>query len=185
MEVLTRLSWVDLVLIGILAGGVFAGFTQGLMRYILNSVAVLVAFVLASQLKGPLVELLSFWEAFSPEGRQLLIFNILFFAFVIGGFFLIRQLYKRTRLPIVRQLDEIGGAIFGLLFTVLVISFGLVVLDSFFEAGGQTGGWVRTVYDALNGSVIIEFFRATVIPIAGFLVRPFIPAEVTEVIPLP
>lgn len=185
MELLTRLSWVDLLIIGLLAGGVFAGFTQGLMRYILNCVAVLVAFVLAAQLKGPLVDLLGFWEAFTPEGRQLLVFNILFFAFVIGGFFVIRQLYRRTRLPIARQLDEIGGAIFGLLFTVLVISFALVVLDSFFEAGGQTGGWVRSVYEAMNGSVIVEFFRATVIPIAGFLVRPFVPQELTEIIPLP
>lgn len=185
MELLTRLSWVDLAIIGLLAGGVFAGFTQGMMRYILNAVAVLVAFVLASQLKGPVVDLLGFWEGFSPEGRELLIFNILFFAFVIGGFFVIRQLYKRTRLPIVRQLDEIGGAIFGLLFTVLVISFGLVVLDSFFEGGGQTGGWVKTLYDALNDSVIIEFFRATIIPVAGFLVRPFVPSDMTEFLPLP
>jgi uncharacterized membrane protein required for colicin V production len=185
VELLTRLSWVDLLIIGALAGGVFAGFTQGMMRYILNAVAVLVAFVLAAQLRGPIVELLGFWEAFSPEGRELLIFNILFFGFVIGGFFLIRQLYKRTRLPIVRQLDEIGGAIFGLLFTVLVISFALVVLDSFFEGGGQTGGWVATVYEAMNDSVIVEFFRATVIPIAGFLVRPFVPSELTEFLPLP
>jgi uncharacterized membrane protein required for colicin V production len=185
VELLTRLSWVDLAIIGLLAGGVFAGFTQGMMRYILNAVAVLVAFVLASQLKGPVVDLLGFWEAFSPEGRELLIFNILFFGFTIAGFFVIRALYKRTRLPIVRQLDEIGGAIFGLLFTVLVICFGLIVLDSFFEGGGQTGGWVKSLYDALNDSVIIEFFRATVIPVAGFLVRPFVPGDLTEFIPLP
>jgi uncharacterized membrane protein required for colicin V production len=185
VELLTRLSWVDLVIIGLLAGGVFAGFTQGMIRYILNVVAVLVAFVLASQLKGPVVDLLGFWEAFSAEGRQLLVFNILFFGFTIAGFFVIRALYKRTRMPIARQLDEIGGAIFGLLFAVLVICFGLLVLDSFFEAGGQTGGWVRSLYDALNDSVIIEFFRATVIPIAGFLVRPFVPSELTEFIPLP
>ena len=185
MELLSRLSWVDLLIIGVLAGGVFAGFTQGMIRYVLNAVAVLVAFVLASQLKGPLVELLGFWDAFTPEGRQLLVFNILFFGFVIAGFFVIRALYHRTRLPIVRQLDEIGGAIFGLLFTVLVISFGLIVLDSFFEGGGQTGGWVASVYDALNDSVIIEFFRNAVIPFAGFLVRPFVPSELTEFLPLP
>ncbi len=155
------------------------------MRYILNAVAVLVAFVMASQLKGPVVDLLGFWEAFTREGRELLIFNLLFFGFTIAGFFLIRALYKRTRLPIVRQLDEIGGALFGLLFTVLVICFGLVVLDSFFEGGGQTGGWVKALYEALNDSVIIEFFRATVIPVAGFLVRPFVPSDLTEFLPLP
>jgi hypothetical protein len=59
------------------------------------------------------------------------------------------------------------------------------VLDSFFEGGGQTGGWVRSLYEALNDSVIVDFFRATVIPVAGFLVRPFVPRELTEFLPLP
>ena len=113
MEVLAQLSWVDLVIIVALVGGVFAGFTQGMIRYVLNALAVILAFVLASQLKGPILDLLGFWQAFTPEGRELLIFVLLFFGFVIAGFFVIRALYHRTRLPIVKQLDEIGGAIFG------------------------------------------------------------------------
>lgn len=183
MELLTQLSWVDLAIITVLAVGVFVGFTQGMIRYILNGVAVLIAFVLAGQLKGPLVDLLGFWDAFTPEGRQLLIFNILFFGFTIGGFLVIRMLYHRTRLPIARQIDEIGGAAFGLLWVTLIICFGLLVLDSFFEGGGQTGGWVATVYEALNGSIIVEFLRNTVIPVAGFLVRPFLPGNLVEFIP--
>ncbi|MCC6618972.1 MAG: CvpA family protein [Chloroflexi bacterium] len=183
VEILARLSWVDLALVAIMAAGVFVGFTQGMIRYILNAVAVLVAFVLAAQLKGPLVDLLGFWEAFSPEGRQLLIFNLLFAAFLVGGFFAVRALYHRGKMPIARQLDELGGAVFGLLWVVLIVCFTLVVLDSFFEGGGQTGGWVKAVYEALNGSIIVEFLRATVLPVAGFLVRPFIPSEVTDFIP--
>lgn len=178
MELLAQLSWFDLVIILILAGAVFAGFTQGMIRYALNAVAVVVAFVLASQLKTPLVDLLSFWQAFSREGRELLVFVLLFVGFVIGGFFAIRAFYRRTRLPIVRQLDEIGGAIFGLLFAALVISFQLVVYDSFFRAGGQSGGWVASYYAALNDSVIIQFFRETIIPTAGFFARPFVPEEI-------
>jgi uncharacterized membrane protein required for colicin V production len=184
VELLSQLTWVDLAIIVLLAVGVFIGFTQGMIRYILNSVGVLVAFVLASQLTVPLVDLLGFWEAFTPEGRQLLVFNILFYGLLIAAFFLIRVLYHRTRLPIPRQLDEIGGAIFGLLYVALVISFGLVILDTFFEGGGQTGGWVKSLYESLNSSVIVEFFRVTILPIAGFLVRPFVPSEVSEHIPL-
>ena len=103
MELLARLSWVDLVIIGVLAAGVFAGFTQGMIRYVLNALAVLVAFILASQLKEPIFDLLRFWAAFTPEGRELLIFVILFFGFVIAGWFVIRALYHRTRLPIARS----------------------------------------------------------------------------------
>ena len=148
MELLERLSWIDLVIIGILAGGVFAGFTQGMIRYALNSLAVIVAFVLASQLKGPVVDLLRFWRAFTPEGRELIIYVILYFGFVIAGFFAVRAFVQRTRLPIVKQVDEIGGAVFGLLFVALVLTFHLVVLDSFFLGGGETGGWLNSYYES-------------------------------------
>lgn len=182
MELLTRLSWVDLLIIGLLAAGVFAGFTQGMIRYVLNAVAVLVAFVVASQLRDPVVELLGFWRAFTPEGRELLVFVLLFVGFVLAGFFAIRAAYRRTRLPIVRQLDEIGGAIFGLLFVALLISFHLVVYDSYFMGGGETGGWVAGYYEALNDSLIVEFLRDTLIPTAGFLVRLFVPDEIARLL---
>ena len=178
MELLARLNWVDRAIILVLAGGVFVGFTQGMIRYVLNALAVLVAFVLAAQLKGPILDLLGFWTAFTPEGRELLVFALLFFGSVIAGWFAIRALYRRTRLPVAKQLDELGGAIFGLIFAALVISFQLVVYDSFFRGGGETGGWVDSYYDALNSSLIVAFLRETVIPAAGFLARPFVPDEI-------
>lgn len=182
MDLLARLSWVDLVIILILGAGVFVGFMQGMIRYALNAVAVIVAFVLASQLKGPIVDLLGFWRAFTPEGRELLVFILLFVGFVVAGFFIIRALYHRTRLPIARQLDEIGGAIFGLIFASLVLTFQLVVFDSFFRGGGETGGWVASYYDALNDSLIVAFLRETIIPTAGALARPFVPAEIADLL---
>jgi uncharacterized membrane protein required for colicin V production len=182
VELLSQLSWVDLAIILVLAAGVFAGFTQGMIRYVLNSIAVLVAFVLASQLKGPMTDLLGFWEAFTPETRELIVFVILFFGFVIAGFLVIRALYHRTRLPVVRQLDEIGGAIFGLLFAGLVIGFQLVVFDSFIQTGGEFGGFMAGYYDALNDSVIVSFFRETIIPTVGFLIRPFVPDEIAQLL---
>jgi len=182
VELLARLSWFDLVIIMILAAGVFAGFTQGMIRYVLNTLAVIVAFVLAAQLKGPVVDLLAFWRAFTPEGRELLVFVLLFVGLVVAGFLAIRALYHRTRLPIIKQLDEIGGAIFGLIFAALVLTFQLLVFDSFFRAGGETGGWVASFYGALNDSLIIQFFRDTLIPTAGFLARPFVPKEIADLL---
>ena len=180
MELLSQLSWVDLAIIAALAGGVFAGFTQGMIRYVLNAIAVIVAFILASQLTEPLLDLLSFWDAFTPEGRELLVFWLLFFGFVIAGFFVIRAAYHRTRLPIVKQLDELGGAIFGLIFVGLIICLQIVVLDSFFLTGGETGGWVAAYYDALNDSLIVTFLRESVIPTIGVIISPFVPEEIAS-----
>jgi uncharacterized membrane protein required for colicin V production len=182
VELLSQLSWVDLAIILVLAGGVFAGFTQGMIRYVLNSIAVLIAFVLASQLKGPMTDLLAFWEAFTSETRELIVFFVLFFGFVIAGFFVVRALYHRTRMPVARQIDEIGGAILGLLFAGLVIGFQLVIIDSFLAEGGQLGGFMAGYYDALNESVIVSFFRETIIPTVGYLIRPFVPDEIAQLL---
>lgn len=180
MDVLAELSWLDLVIIGLLAVGVFVGFTQGAVRYALNSVAVLVAFVLAAQLQGPIFDLLRFWDAFTPAGRQLLIFMLLFVALVVGAWFGIRALYRRT-LPIPKALDEILGAILGLLWVALIIVFHMVILDSFFEQS-DAGGWLGGYYDAMSASVLVQFLREVLLPTAGFVVRPFVPDEIADLV---
>lgn len=180
MDVLAQLDWMDLLIIVVLAVGVFVGFTQGTIRYVLNCVAVLVAFILAAQLTGPIVDLLRFWTAFTPEGRELLVFVLLFIGFVVGGWFAIRALYRRTRLPIPRQLDELGGAIFGLLWVALLITFHLLVFDTYFRPGVEESGWVPAYVNAMNDSLIVQFLRDTLVPTAGFLVGPFVPDEVAR-----
>ena len=183
MDVLARLSWVDVAIIALLAAGVFIGFTQGIIRYLLSVLAVLVAFVLAAQLKGPVSDAFGVWQAFPPEGRELLFFVLLFFALVVGLWLLIRVVYRRTRLPIAKQLDEIGGAILGLVFVIVLFSFHVVVFDSFYRgAGADATGPVGAYYSALDDSLIVGFLRETVIPGVGFLVRPFVPREIAQLL---
>ena len=182
VELLGQLTWFDMVIIVALVAGVFVGFTQGVIRYLLNCIVVLIAFVLAAQLKGPLVDLLSFWRAFTPEGRELLVFVLLYIGFVVGGWFAVRALYSRTRLPIPRQLDEIGGAVLGLLYVALVIGFLMVVYDSYFLTGGEAAGWVGAFYSTMNESVLVQFIRDTIVPTAGYLARPFVPGEIANLL---
>jgi uncharacterized membrane protein required for colicin V production len=187
MQILAELSWMDLVIIILLAGGVFIGYTQGIIRYVLSSIVVLVAFVVAAQLKRPLFDALSFWTAFTNDVRELVIFLVLFLVLLIGGWFIVRAFFKRTRLPIPRVLDELGGAVLGLLFVALVITFHLVVLDSLFanesrevNIAGAEG--LQSWYNAFNESLIVQFFRETLIPTAGYLARPFVPSEIARLL---
>lgn len=184
MDFLSRLSPMDIFIVLILAAGVFAGFTQGLIRYALNVVVVLVAFVVASQLRGPLHEVLSFWEAFTPDLREQILFVVLFVVLVIGGWFVVRTFYQRTRLPIARQLDELGGAALGLLFAALSVVFLLVVMDTYFMTASDSdlagAGVLKDFYDAMNDSALVQVFRDTLIPTFGFLARPLVPSEIAE-----
>ncbi len=188
MQILTELNWIDLAIVVVLALGAFAGFTQGLIRYALSWVGVLLAFILAAQLKGPVNAALAFWDAFTPDMREFWIFIALFVGLTVLFWFIIRAFYRTTRVPIVKQLDEIGGAILGVAFAATFIVFQLVVFDSLFrpvaslpvsEAGG-----LKAYYDAMNDSVLVGYFRDTIIPTAGFLARPFVPDEIATILRL-
>ncbi len=180
MEFISQFTIADLLILVSLAGGVLAGFQQGLLRYILNCVVVLVAFILASVLRDPIANTLgTVWTMGTPDQQALWIYLLLLAVGIIGGFMVVRAFYRQTRLPIIRQLDEIGGAVMGLLFVALTYTFSLVVLDSFFLLTDDTA--VATVlgplYEIMNQSFILSWFREWLLPIVGFVVRPFVPAE--------
>ena len=189
MELLTKLNWIDLAVIIVLAAGVFLGYTQGIIRYVLNGIVVLIAFILASQLKGPVTDALAVWTPTTPELKELWVFIVLFIGLIVAGWFIVRAFYRRTRLPIVKQLDEIGGAVLGLLFAALVLTFQLVVLDSFFKGAtpdqAAAAGPLKGYYEGLDSSLIIGYFRDTILPIAGFVARPFVPSEIAALLKLP
>ncbi len=183
MDLLTQFSWVDLALLALFAFAIFLGFAQGIVRYLANTLAVFVAFVVAAQLKGPISDLFGVWQVFPPEGRELFFFVLLFFGLVIGLWFLIRVGFRQTTLPVTKLLDEIGGAIFALTFLIFLIAFHLVVFDSFYRGtGNETTGLAGGYYNALNDSVIIRYLRETVIPAIGFVVRPFVPREIAQLL---
>lgn len=189
MELLTKLNWIDLVVIIVLAAGVFIGYTQGIIRYVLSGIVVLIAFILASQLKGPVTDALALWTPTTPELKELWIFIFLFIGLVVGGWFIVRAFYRRTRLPIVKQLDEIGGAVLGLLFAALILTFQLVVLESFFKGAtpdqAAKAGPLKAYYEGLNSSLIIGYLRDTIVPTVGFVARPFVPSEIAALLKLP
>jgi uncharacterized membrane protein required for colicin V production len=183
VELVAQLSWVDVAILALLAFAIFLGFTQGFIRYLLNLAAVFVAFIVSAQLKGPIADLLSVWQAFPAEGRELFFFLLFFFVIAIGLWFLIRAFFSRTRAPVGAVLDEIGGAIFALAYIAVFISFHLVVLDSFYQgAGAEPSGPLGAYYNALNDSFIVGFLRETVVPAIGYVARPFVPREIAQLL---
>ena len=184
MEFLQKLGPIDLFIVALLAAGIFAGFMQGMVRVALNIVAVIVAFIIAGQLRDPFDGILQGWNVFGPELREQLVFLVLFVGLTIAGWFIVRTFWKGTRLPIAKQLDEIGGAVLGLVFAALAIVMTLVVMDTFFEsapdAAVNASGPLKGFYEAMDSSVLVDFFRATLIPTLGQVARPFVPEEIAD-----
>lgn len=189
MEFLQKLGPIDLFIVASLALGVFAGFMQGMIRYALNIVVVVVAFIIAGQLRGPFDSVLTGWDVFAPSLRAQLVFLVLFVGLTVAGWFLVRAFWRGTRLPIAKQLDELGGAVLGLLFAALCLVLSLVVMDSFFktapDAAINAAGPLTAIYRALDSSVLIDFFRTALIPTIGQLAKPFVPSEIAKYLVLP
>jgi len=144
--------------------------------------------IVAALLKGPVADLLNFWQAFTPIVREFWIFIGLFVGLSVAGWFIVRAFYRTTRVPILKQLDEIGGALLGLLFAATFIVLQLVVMDSLFRPapqlpGSEVGG-LRGYYVAMNDSILVGFFRDTIIPTAGFVIRPFVPSDIAAILRL-
>jgi uncharacterized membrane protein required for colicin V production len=189
VEFISDLQLIDLFVVLCLAAGVFAGFTQGIIRTLLNCVVVLVAFVAASILRDPLFELLTFWQAFTPELRQEIVYLVLFIGVLIGGWFAVRAIWRRSRLPVPKSLDEIGGAILGVLFVAMVITFLMVVLDAFFltapDAAAVGAGLIRDFYRAMDASVLVDFFQTALLPAFGLILSPLLPDDIADLLVAP
>jgi hypothetical protein len=115
----------------------------------------------------------------TADQQELWIYLTLLTIGIVGGFFLVRLFYKQTRLPIVKQADEIGGAIVGLLWVAITYTFSFVVLDTFFLTtdNPDVATMLGPIYEIMNESFILSWFREWLLPVLGFIVGPFIPEE--------
>lgn len=181
MEFLSNLSPMDIFVVAALTAGVFFGFTQGLVRYAINAVMVLVAFVVAAQLERPLFDLLSFWTYFTPALREELIFLFLYIALLVAGWFVARAIGRGTEIGLPRQLDELGGAIMGIIWVVLIITFLMVVMDTFFLTASDndiaSAGIIHGFWQAMNSSALVQLFQDIVLPTVGYLVSFVVPSD--------
>jgi uncharacterized membrane protein required for colicin V production len=181
VELIGELTIFDLVVLVSFAGAVLVGFQQGLLRYLLNGIAVLVAFILASQLKGPIANAVGgVWNMGTPDQQELWIYVLLLVIGIVGGWFLIRTFYRQTRLPLIRQLDEVLGAAAGVLWVALIYVISVVALDTFFQVTDDpdVATMLGPIYEILNESFIINWLNQWLLPIVAFVLHPFVPPDV-------
>ena len=114
---------------------------------------------------------------------------MLFISLLVGGWFAVRSIWRRSRMPIPKALDEIGGAILGILWVALIITFLMVVMDSFFKTApdAATAGsrLIGNFYNALNVSVLVDFFRTALLPTFGVILSPLLPDDIADLLVAP
>ena len=172
---------IDLLLFVYFAAFFVLGFAQGTIRRVIGVGSILFSFFFAANVAGPLGEFLGAnWRQFSPEYSYMIGFGTVFiaaalaFALVAQGWYRPQPLFEKARF-----VDELLGALLGLLQAGIILGAVIVILGTFFFQVGIAPDadelpLLRDLWDALQQSVIADAFERTIIPaffgIFGFLV---------------
>ena len=191
MDIVGFLKSAPIVDIGILLAlfGCFAlGVMQGSIRRILGILAILFAFLVAANLRGPGGDYLAGnWHQFDLGYNRLLAFTIVFVVGAVVASVVIQGFYKRTDIyakqPIV---DDAIGGLLGLAQGLLVLVLVVIILNSSVLPPVQTGD-VTPLRDAqdliVNQSHIGGWIRDAVAPPFVHLWSFLLPPDLVALFP--
>ena len=184
-EIIGGIQTVDLLLVLYFMGFFVLGFAQGTIRRLIGIGSILFSFFFAANLAGPLGEFLGEnWTQFPKEYSYMIGFLTIFvaaalaFALVAQGWYKPQPLFEKARF-----VDEILGGVLGVVQAGLILGFLVVILGTFFLQRAivpdpQEIEFLRTLWDALETSAIVDVFQDTLIPAFFSLTGFLLPSEV-------
>ena len=173
---------VDLLIVVFFMGFFVLGFAQGTIRRLIGIASILFSWFFAALVAEPLSNFLGAnWTQFPKEYSYMVGFATIFFAssiafaLVVQGYYKPQPLFQKARFA-----DEILGGVLGLVEAALIFGAVLIILDSFFRIPGipvdpQELPFVRSIWEALDGTKVAEVFRDTLIPFFFLLTGAFVP----------
>ena len=179
---------IDLVLILAWMGFFVLGFAQGTIRRLIGVGSVLFSFFLAANVADPLGTFLgNNWTQFPASYSYMIGFLTVFvaaalaFALVAQGFYHPQPLFEKARF-----VDEVLGGLLGVIQFGIILGAIIVILDSYFAVPGNPKiatelGFLRSVWEALDKSQIVDAFRETILP-AFFSIFGFLTPDKIEVL---
>jgi len=154
------MSWLDIVIIVVLAIATFLGLRIGIIKAVLSLVGVIVGVVLAGQYYVALADVLPFFSETSNVAK-VVAFAIILIGVMIVAAVLARLLKWAAKVMMLSWVNHLGGAVFGL------------VLGAIF-CGALLATWVKWLG---AGSTITESFLAATLLDKFPLVLALLPDE--------
>lgn len=152
------MSWVDLIIVAVIAWFTFRAYFNGLIREVVTLGAVIVGAILAGLFYDNLADNLDFLID-SQTTRRLISFAAIFVGIVVAGHLLAAILKQTAALLLLGPIDHIGGAVFGFLKGLILVQVALIAF-AVFPA-------IETVSRGVDDSRLAPFFLET-LPFAGF-----------------
>ncbi len=165
------LNLFDLLVVFFVGGFFLAGFVQGTLRRLLGLAIVLISLLFALNLRDPLGSWLGgYWTQYPKGYSTMLAFGGSFVVIYVAGTILAQVFYRRTQLfKRSTAVDEVVGAILGILQALLLVGAMIMILDSFFRLPGVAEspneiGILRSIYGFYDPSQAAILFRDHLIP---------------------
>lgn len=189
VDTITSITAFDWFAIGFVVVMFILGWAQGVVRRLLGIAAVLFSFLLAANLRDALGSFLaSNWVQFPREYSYMIAFAFLFIVFMIISTIVIQTTYKPA--PVFKKypvVDEILGAVLGIVQALLILGCGIAILDSFFRLpvgiGANQVQQFKDLYGVVNESQSVGLFRDTLNPLFVALFGPLLPSDIQALYP--
>jgi uncharacterized membrane protein required for colicin V production len=179
---------IDLGLLLGLSAFLFLGVLQGAIRRLLGIASMLLAFMLAANLRDPVGDFLARnWTQFDLGYNRLLAFGIVFVVASVAASITIQGFYKRTDLsaehPIV---EDVFGGLIGLAQGLVVLTIAVIIFNSYTLPAPHSGD-VTAVRDAqkliIHESHIAGGIRDVVAPTFVHVLSPLLPSDLVAIFP--
>jgi membrane protein required for colicin V production len=156
--------------------GVAIGFVRGLLRMLFAVVVIYLATVVAMTFYVPFGRFIGrILTTMSRTGTEALAFALILILVAVILQFLLSRTYRDTEWPGLRQIDQLGGLIFGFLVTSLWIGLAIVgagfVLQT--PAPGGEATQSNLTYYFQTSTLIPIFYRF--LPLAFATLKPWVP----------
>jgi uncharacterized membrane protein required for colicin V production len=156
--------------------GIVVGFTRGLLRMMFAVAVIYLATVLAMTFYMPVGGFIHrMLVSISLSSSQAIAFLLLLILSAVILHFLLSRTYKNTEWPGIRQIDQLGGLIFGFLVTTLWIGLALIGINFILSTPtpGAEVAQTSLIRYYRTSALIPIYFRF--LPIAFATLKPWVP----------
>ena len=128
------MSWLDLVIVVVLAVGAFFGLRMGIIKAVLSLAGVIVGVVLAGQYYVALADVLPFFSETSSAAK-IVAFAIILIGVMIVAVVLARLLKWAASVMMLSWVNHLGGAVLGLILGAIFCGALLAIWVKWLGAG--------------------------------------------------
>jgi len=182
---------VDVVLVGFIAGYIYAGFRTGFLKRLLGIVFMVVSFLVSAYFRVPVGAIASTFFKGIPSDYANLVGYAIAFPVILAALHIASHLVLgKTNVHglVAQSTDRILGAILGGVEAVLIVSAGIVILDTYFGTASTLGaefhaGILKDLTQQVNASETVKLLRGTTVPFVLAVLGPLLPKDVSSILP--